>query len=254
MAVVLLAAAQVQAVVHTKVIDYKSGDTTLKGFLAWDDKFEGKRPGVLVVHEFWGLNEYAKERAKQLAKLGYVAFAADMYGDGKVTEHPKEAAEMAGMVRKNQKEWVARAMAGLNVLKKNEHVDPDKLASIGYCFGGSTSQQLAFAGAKGLRAIVSFHGALVVPTEEQTKKIKAKMLICHGADDSFIKEETIKEFKGALDNGKVDYKFEAYPGAVHSFTVEGAEKKGLKGIAYNKAADEKSWASMQSLFKEVFAK
>jgi dienelactone hydrolase len=252
--VLMLAATQAQAVVHTKVVNYKAGDADAKGFLAWDDAIEGKRPGVLVVHEWWGLNDYAKNRAKQLAKLGYVAFACDMYGEGKVAETAKEAGELTGMLRKNDKEWVARGLAGLGVLKKNENVDPDKLASIGYCFGGSTSMKLAYAHPKGLRAIASFHGAPVNPTDAQAKQIKAKMLICNGADDTFITEKSIKEFKTALTDAKVDYKFINYPGAVHSFTVPDADKKGVKGIAYNKKADEQSWAEMQKLFKEVFAK
>jgi dienelactone hydrolase len=250
-AVVLALAAQAQAAVQTKTVTYKSGDTQLKGFLAWDDAAEGKRPGVLVVHEFWGLNDYAKKRAEQLAKLGYVAFACDMYGDGKSTEHPQEAAKMAKMVRENQDEWRARALAGLEVLKKNEHVDPDKLAAIGYCFGGSTVQQLAYTGTPGLKAVVSFHGALVVATPEQSKAVKTKMLICHGADDKFIPEKTVKEFRAALDDAKVPYEFIAYPGAVHSFTVPGAGNDNSKGTAYNKEADQQSWASMQKLFKQV---
>jgi dienelactone hydrolase len=250
----MLVATQVQAVVHTKVVNYKAGDADAKGFLAWDDSIEGKRPGVLVVHEWWGLNDYAKNRAKQLAKLGYVAFACDMYGEGKVAELPKEAGELAGMLKKNDKEWVARALAGLGVLKKNDNVDPDKLAAIGYCLGGSTAMKLAYAHPKGLRAIASFHGAPVVPAEDQAKHIKAKMLICNGADDTFITEKAIKEFKSALTDAKIDYKFINYPGAVHSFTVPGADKKGVKGIAYNKEADEQSWSEMQKVFKEVFGK
>lgn len=254
LAVVLLVAAQARAEVKTKTVEYKAGDATMKGYIAWDDKIEGKRPGVMVVHEWWGLNEDAKNRAKMLAELGYVGFCADMYGDGKTTEHPKEAGEMAGMVRKNAKLWIERSLAGLDQLKAHDQTDGTKLGAIGYCFGGSTVQMMAFHGTPGLKAVVSFHGALVVPTEDQVKKTKAKILICHGADDAFIKEETIKEFKAALDKGKVDYQFESYPGAVHSFTVVDADKKGVKGIAYNKAADEKSWSSMQKLFKEAFAK
>jgi dienelactone hydrolase len=254
MVVVLALATQGQAAVQTKTVTYKSGKTECKGMLAWDDKFQGKRPGVLVVHEFWGLDDYAKSRAKQLAELGYVAFACDMYGDGKVTEHPQEAGMMAATVRANQKEWQARALASLEVLKKHELVDADKLAAIGYCFGGSTVQQLAYTGTAGLRGVVSFHGALTIPDDDQVKKIKAKMLICHGADDSFIKDDTIKQFKSVLDKGKVSMEFISYPGAVHSFTVPDADKKGIKGVAYNKEADQQSWASMQKLFKDVFAK
>ena len=138
---------------------YQHDGMTFKGVLAWDDKVQGKRPGVLVVHEFWGLNDYAKKRAQQLAELGYVAFACDMYGEGKVTEHPKEAAKMAGEVRKDVKAWRGRALAALKILQDHELVDSKKLASIGYCFGGSTSLQLAYAGAD-IAAVVSFHGAL----------------------------------------------------------------------------------------------
>jgi len=239
------------AEVKTETITYKVGDKTFKGVLAYDDAVTGKRPGILVVHEFWGLDDYAKKRAEQLAGLGYVAFAVDMYGDGKFTEHPKEAGAMAGEVRKSEKEWLARANAGLDILRKNPRVDGAKLASIGYCFGGSTSLALANSGAD-IKAAVSFHGAIVVPTEEQVKSIKARILICHGAADSFIKEETIQKMRGMYDNAKVDYQMIYYGGALHSFTVPGAESKGLKGIAYDANADRRSWAAMRALFDEVF--
>jgi dienelactone hydrolase len=252
----LVAAALVCTVAHaevkTKTVTYTYEGTTLKGHLAWDDSVTGKRPGVLVVHEFWGLNDYARKRAEQLAKLGYVAFACDMYGEGKMTEHPKEAAEMAGMVRKNIKTWQGRAQAGLKVLMDNEMVDGKKLAAIGYCFGGSTALQLAYSGA-GLSAVVTFHAALPVPEEEQAKAIKAKILICHGAADSFIPEATIQQMRAALEKARVDYEMDYYGGAVHSFTVPDADKKGMKGIAYNAEADKRSWAHMRELFDEVFA-
>src|SRR5262245_4840688 len=185
---VLLAGATARAEVKTKTVTYTHDGVTLKGYLAWDDAIKGKRPGVLVVHEWWGLNDYAKKRAEQLAGLGYVAFAPDMYGEGKSTTSTKEAGAMAGEVRKDPKVWLGRALAGLKILQDHELVDAKKIASIGYCFGGSTSLQLAHAGAD-LACIVSFHGALMPPTEEQVKGIKAKILICHGAADSFIKEE-----------------------------------------------------------------
>lgn len=239
------------AAVKTETITYKVGDKTFKGVLAYDDAIAGKRPGILVVHEFWGLDAYAKKRAEQLAGMGYVAFAADMYGDGKSTEHPKEAGAMAGEVRKNEKEWLARANAGLDILRKNPHVDAAKLAAIGYCFGGSTALALANSGAD-IKAAVSFHGAIVVPTEEQVKGIKARILICHGAADSFIKEDTIQKMRGMYDHAKVDYQMIYYGGALHSFTVPGAESKGLKGIAYDANADRRSWAAMRALFDEVF--
>jgi dienelactone hydrolase len=240
----------VGAAVKTTTVKYEHNGVTLKGHLAWDDAIEGKRPGVLVVHEWWGLNDYARKRAEQLASLGYVAFAADMYGDGKTTEHPKEAGAMATTVRKNVKIWHGRALAGLKVLQDHELVDGNKIAAIGYCFGGSTVLELAHTGAE-VAAVVSFHGALPIPAAEQTGKIKAKILICHGALDSFIPEETIQKVRAAYDGAKVDYEMIYYGGAVHSFTVPDADKHGLKGIAYNAAADRRSWRHMQDLFREV---
>jgi len=241
------------AAVKTKQVTYTHDGVTLKGYLAWDDAASGKRPGVLVVHEWWGLNDYARKRAEQLAGLGYVAFACDMYGDGKTTEHPKEAGEMAGTVRKNLTTWLGRANAGLKVLKDHELVDGKKLAAIGYCFGGSTALQLAHSGAD-LAAVVSFHGALPVPEGDQAGKIKAKILICHGAADSFIGEAIIQKVRNAYDSAKVDYQLVYYGGAVHSFTVPDADKKEIKGIRYNAAADRRSWQAMQALFGEVFGK
>jgi dienelactone hydrolase len=250
--VVLLAhATATAAAVRTKEVTYTHDGTTLKGFLAWDDAATGKRPGVLVVHEWWGLNDYARKRAEMLAGLGYVAFACDMYGDGKTTDHPKEAGEMATAVRQNVKTWLGRATAGLKVLQDNENVDAKKLAAIGYCFGGSTVLQLAYAGAD-VGAVVSFHGALPVPDEDQAKAIKAKILICHGAADAFIPEGTIQKVRAALEAAKADYQMVYYGEAVHSFTVPGADKKGIKGIAYNAEADRRSWQHMRQLFGEVF--
>lgn len=251
LALVAANAALARAEVKTKTITYAYDGVTLKGHLAWDDAVRGKRPGILVVHEWWGLNDYARKRAEMLAGLGYVAFACDMYGEGKTTEHPKEAGQMATAVRKNVKVWQGRAQAGLKVLKDQEQVDPAKLAAIGYCFGGSTALQLAYTGAD-LAAVVTFHAALPVADAEQAKAIKAKLLICHGALDKFIPEKTILGFRAALEGAKVDYTMVYFGGAVHSFTVKGVDKKGVPGLAYNAAADRRSWAAMQFLFREVF--
>jgi len=251
LAALLICQTTARAEVKTETVTYKHGDQTFKGYLAWDDSMKGKRPGVLVVHEWWGLNDYARKRAEQLAKMGYIAFAPDMYGDGKTTEHPKEAGEMAGMVRRNQKEWRARALAGLQILRDNPHVDSGKLAAIGYCFGGSTALQLAYA-SPDIKAAVSFHGALPIPDTTLDKAITAKILICHGADDSFIPEETIQKVRAAYKELGVDYEMIYLGGAVHSFTVPGAEQRGLKGMAYNAAADRRSWAAMTELFHEAF--
>lgn len=250
---ILSLAGTATAAVQTKEIEYEHDGTKLKGVLAYDDAATGKRPGVLVFHEWWGLNDYAKMRAKQLAEMGYVAFAADMYGTGKVTEHPKEAGKMAQEVRMNQAAWLGRARAALAVLQAQDHVDKDNIAAIGYCFGGSTALVLAYSGAP-IKAVSTFHAALPTPTAEQAKAIKARILINHGADDAFVSKESVDKFKAALDEAGVKYKFESYPGAVHSFTVKEADKHEIKGMAYNEAADTKSWQAMRDLFKETLGK
>jgi dienelactone hydrolase len=252
-AVVALVPSLAHAKVVTKTVTYKDAGTELKGFFAWDDAKSGKRPGILVVHEWWGLDEYAKMRAKKLAELGYVAFALDMYGEGKVTEHPKTAGQWAGMIRSNQKAWQQRGLAGLKVLKGHELVDSSKLAAIGYCFGGSTALQFAYSGAD-VKAVVTFHAALPTPTAEHAKQIKARIVVCHGAIDNFIGKEAIEKFQAALSKAKVDWEMIAYGGAVHSFTVPGADKRNIPGIAYNKNADERSWRQMRLVFGDVFGK
>jgi len=240
-----------EAKIRTKAVPYKHGDVALEGYLAWDDAKPGKRPGVLVVHEWWGLNDYAKSRAEQLAKLGYVAFAADMYGKGKVTADPKVAGEWAGHMKGDAANWLARARASLDVLRAHERVDAKRVAAIGYCFGGSTVLELAFAGVD-LAAVVSFHGGLAVPTPDQAKAVKARILVCHGADDGFIPADVITKLRVTLDAAKTPYQFVAYAGAKHSFTNPGADKYGVDGVKYDKAADEQSWKDMRALFDKAF--
>lgn len=205
---------------------------------------------MLVVHEWWGLDDYAKDRAKKLAELGYVAFCADMYGDGKVVEHPNDAGAMAGKVRANVDDWRKRAQAALEILKSQPECDAGKLGAIGYCFGGSTALQLAYTGAD-LKAVATFHAALPTPTADEAKQIKPEIVVCHGADDKFIPEDAIKAFRGPLDAAKSKYEFIAYPGAVHSFTVPAADKHGIAGLKYNKDADEASWKKLQELLKKT---
>ena len=250
---VVAAPISAEAAVQTKKVTYKHGNLECQGYLAWDDAVQGRRPGVLLVHEWWGLNDYARQRAEQLAKLGYVAFAADMYGEGKTAQHPKEAGEMATKVRANVEDWRKRAAAALEVLKAQPQCDPRNLAAMGYCFGGSTALQLAYSGAD-LKAVVTFHAALPTPSETDVKRIKATILVCHGADDSFIPADAIQAFRSALDKGGVKYEFVSYPGAVHSFTVADADKHGLAGMRYDKSADEDSWKRMRALFSEKFGK
>ena len=249
---VLMIVASAHAGIQTKTITYKHGDLDCQGFLAWDDSVQGPRPGVLVLHEWWGLNDYARHRAEELAKLGYVALAADMYGEGKTAAHPKEAGEMASKVRANVEDWRKRAAEALEVLKSQPQCDKTKLAAIGYCFGGSTALQLAYSGAD-LKAVATFHAALPAPTQAEAQQIKPTILICHGADDSFIPASAIKAFRSALDQANVKYEFVAYRGARHSFTVSDADKHGNAGMKYDKAADEDSWKRMQALFTAKFA-
>lgn len=219
----------VDAEVQTKTIKYQVGDLDCQGFLAWDGAAQGKRPGVLVAHEWWGLNDYARSRTKQLAELGYVAFAADIYGEGKNTTHPEDAGKMAGQVRANVSQWRQRAQAALDVLKEQPQCGDSKLAAIGYCFGGATVLQLAYSGTD-LDAVVTFHGALPAATLEEAKNIKATLLINHGADDNFVTADAVEAFKNPLDEAGIPYTFIAYPGATHSFTVPTAGEAGVPGL------------------------
>ena len=248
---VLAISTRAHAAVQSKAVQYKHGDLTLQGHLAWDDSVEGKRPGVLVVHEWWGLNDYARHRAEQLAAMGYVAFALDMYGKGKVTEHPSEAGQWSTQVRENVDEWRARGMAGLEILRQHPLVDTTRLAAIGYCFGGATVLELAYAGTD-LKGVVSFHGALPVAADDDAERIKAKILVCHGAVDAFIPEAQIQQFRGVLEKAGADYQMIYYAGARHSFTNPDADKRGIGGLKYDKNADGRSWRHMQNLFAEIF--
>jgi dienelactone hydrolase len=248
-------AAPASAAVQTKTVEYEFDGVKLKGFLAWDDAAKGKQPGVLVFPEWWGLNDYAKERAKQLAGLGYVAFAADLYGEGKVIDiaHPEDAGKMAGALRMNAKTWRGRAEAALKQLTSLENVDSSKVAAIGYCLGGSTALQLAYTGAN-IRAVVTFHAGLASPAKGEGEKIKAKFLVCHGAADKFIPEKAIADFKESLKDAHVPLDFVAYPDVVHSFTVPTADKVGNPGMKYDQKADEDSWKRMKELFKTTIGK
>jgi dienelactone hydrolase len=237
--------------VRTKEVEYSHNALKLKGYFAWDDAVAGKRPGVLVVHEWWGLNDYARSRARQLAELGYVALAVDMYGEGRTTEHPQEAGQMAAKVRENVKDWRERGLAGLKVLQGHELVDANRLAAIGYCFGGSTVLQLAYSGAD-LDGVVSFHGALSPAEPEAKGKIKAKVLVCHGAADTFIPDDAVLKFRSSLDAAGADYQIVYYSGARHSFTNPDADAKGIDGLKYDKTADQRSWRHMRDLFAEIF--
>lgn len=245
-----LAASVAQGAVKTKTIEYEDAGTTLKGVLAWDDAAAGKRPGVLVVHEWWGLNDYAKGRAVKLAQAGYVAFALDMYGDDKVTRHGNEAGEWMNQIASNVEAWRARANAGLAVLKAQPQVDAANVAAIGYCFGGATVMQMAYAGA-GVKAVVSFHGSLP-PAPDNVTSIKPRVMVAHGRDDAFIPAEQIDAFQKGLDRAGAEWEMTIYSGARHAFTNPDAGSYGIDNLAYNKVADARSWAAMMGLFRDVF--
>src|ERR1051326_180514 len=239
-----------------KEVAYSADSVTMKGYIAFNDSVQGKRPGILVVHEWWGINDYARKRATMLAGLGYVALAVDMYGDGKSASHPDDAGKFAGEVMKNMPVMRARFMAALELLKKDEHVDPSRIGAIGYCFGGGVVLNMAREGAD-LKAVVSFHGSLATQHRAQKGTVKARVLVCNGADDKFETADDIKMLKSEMTSAAPDFKFVNYPGAVHAFTNPDATELGKKfkmAIAYNEAADKQSWAEMEDWFKKSFKK
>lgn len=238
----------------TKEVSYSSDSVTLKGFLAYNENQKDVRPGVIVVHEWWGHNQYARKRAKMLAELGYIALAVDMYGDGKQANHPDDAGKFAMAIMQNMPTAKARFNAGLNFLKEQPQTDKSKLAAIGYCFGGGIVLRMAVGG-EDLKGVVSFHGSLPTDSVENPKQIKAKLLVCNGEADKFVPVEQIDAFKKAMVDAGINFKFVNYPGAVHSFTNPDADSLGKKfnlPLAYNKQADEQSWLEMQKFFKEIF--
>ena len=246
-----LLAAQAAAEVQTRAIRYQHADAELEGYLAWDDRFEGKRPGVLVVHEWWGLNDYARQRARQLAKQGYAAFAPDMYGTGKVTRHPDQAGAWAKEIQANVEQWVARADSGLSVLKQQSVVDPQRLAAIGYCFGGATVMHMAYAGLD-VDAVASFHGSLPVPAESQYAAIKANILVAHGNADPFIPAERVITFRDALEKSGADWTMMEFGGVKHSFTNPTAADYGIEALVYDEQADRQSWQMLLWMLQETF--
>lgn len=236
---------------QTKLVEYKDGDTVLEGYLAYDDVIQEKRPGVLVVHEWNGLESHMKRQAEELAKLGYVAFAIDMYGKGIRPKTMEEAAAQANIYRSDRQLMRSRANAGLVVLQQNSLTDTQRIAAIGYCFGGSTVLELARSGAN-IAGVVSFHGGLDTPNPSDAKNIKAKVLVLHGANDPLVPAEQVTAFEAEMRQAGVDWQLVAYGGAVHSFTNPEAGNDPSKGAAYNEAADKRSWEAMKQFFAEIF--
>lgn len=245
--------AAARAELHKDVVEYKHGDTVLEGYLVYDDATTGKRPGVLVVHEWYGHNPYARMRAEKLAKLGYVAFSLDMYGKGVQAKDPQEAAKLAGIYKGDRKLMRARAQAGLEQLRKHPQVDAKRIAAIGYCFGGTTVLELARGGAD-VAGVVSFHGGLDTPNVEDAKNIKSRVLVLHGADDPFVPAAQVAAFEDEMRKAGVDWELVMYGDAVHSFTNPGAGNDKSRGAAYNAKADQRSWEAMKTFFNEIFQK
>jgi len=234
-------------------VTYATDSTNLKGYIAYNENSKEKRPGILIVHEWWGHNDYVRERADMLAQLGYTAIAVDMYGDGKQADHPGDAGKFAGMVMSNLPEATARFNAAVDLLKKHESVDGEKLAAIGYCFGGSVALTMANNGAD-LDAVAAFHSGVALPVMPN-EKLKAKVLVCNGADDPFIPAESVTAYKSAMDSIGAQYEYVSFPGVKHSFTSKEANSNGEKfglPLAYDANADQKSWDNLKELLKEVF--
>ncbi|WP_276392188.1 dienelactone hydrolase family protein [Eudoraea chungangensis] len=234
-------------------VTYATDSTNLNGYIAYDENKQGRRPGILIVHEWWGHNDYVRERADMLAELGYTAFAIDMYGDGKQANHPDDAGKFAMSVMSNLPEASARFNAAIGLLKEQESVDKEEIAAIGYCFGGSVVLTMANSGAD-LDAVAAFHSGVALPVMPN-QDLKARVLVCNGADDPFVSAESVTTFKTAMDSIGATYEYIAYPGVVHSFTSKEADAHGEKfemPLAYNADADQKSWESLKQLLKEVF--
>jgi len=237
-----------QAAIQVQTVDYKQGDTTLEGWLVFDDAKQGKRPGVIVFPAWYGPSDDEKVRAEMLAKMGYVAFVADVYGKGIRPNNPKDAGPVAGKYMKDRPLLSARAQAAFDEFSKNPMVNKSKIAAIGYCFGGAGALDLARTGAP-LKAVVTFHGDITSPTPADDKNIKGRVLVLHGADDPIVGPQAQDAFKKEMTDAKVDWELVLYSGAVHSFTQKSAGNDPSKGAAYNEKADKRSWQAMTDLFK-----
>jgi dienelactone hydrolase len=246
----LLSTSLLKAEIKETIVEYKSGDVLCEGLHVVDTAKTGKLPSVLIIHQWTGLSDNEKMRARMLAELGYNVFAADIYGKG-IRPQPPEAGKEAGKYKSDRKLYRERMLSALEVLDKNPQTDLSKVAAIGYCFGGTGVIELARSGAL-IKGVVSFHGGLDSPTPADGKNIKGKVLALHGADDPFVKAPDIAAFEQEMKDAKVDYKLVSYPGAVHAFTQKAAGNDNSKGAAYNEAADKASWEEMKAFFARIF--
>lgn len=247
----MLFTAAARAEIRFEPVEYRQGDTVLEGLAVYDDAVSGRRPGVLIAHQWKGLTQYERTRAEMLAKLGYNVLAVDIYGKGIRPQSMAEAAAQAGKYKGDRALLKARIRAGLEQLRTNQRTDPARIAAIGYCFGGTTVLELARSGAE-LGGVVSFHGGLGTPTPTEAKNIKCKVLALHGADDPHVPPAEVQAFEEEMRRGGVDWQLVAYGGAVHSFTDWNAGNDNSKGAAYNEKADKRSWQAMRDFLAEVF--
>jgi len=243
--------ASAHAGVKTETVIYKDGDVELEGFVAYPEGEETKRPAVIIIHDWTGLGDYAKTRASQLAEMGYVAFAADIYGKGVRANNPGEAGKLAGKYKGDLPLFRSRSQAALNEVLKREDVDGTRVAAIGYCFGGTGVLEMARAGMP-LQGVVSFHGGLSTTMPAEKGAVTAKVLVLHGADDPLVSPEEVAGFRSEMTASGADWQFTEYSGAVHSFTNPAAGSDNSRGAAYNESADKRSWEAMKVFFAEIF--
>jgi len=249
--VLMCCGSTVMAAIKTKVIDYTQGDTVLEGYLAWDDSTDAKRPAVIVVHEWWGNNDYPHHRAEQMAELGYVGFAIDMFGKGKTTDDPKQAQAWATEIYSNPTIAQARVQAAIETLEKESIVDTSRIAAIGYCFGGRIALNMARNHAP-IVGVVAFHGDLSNDHPEQTHDVRAKILVCTGDADAFVPPKAVAAFKDEMTKAGADFKVIEYPGAHHAFTNPAADSHHLDNIKYDPQADKDSWQAMKDFLANLF--
>jgi dienelactone hydrolase len=236
----------------TQTLTYPDAGVTLKGFLAFDEKGIGKRPGVLVMPEAFGLGKNAKDRVRRLAELGYVALGGDPYGDGREFTNLQDAMKVAGALMADPAKFRARARAALDALAALPQVDARRLAAIGYCMGGTFALELARDGAP-LRGVVSFHGGLATQRPAAEGTVKAKVLVLHGADDPLIPPAQVAGFVDEMTKARADWELVSYGNTVHSFTNPDADGTMMPGIKFNAQSDARSWTAMRNFFEEIFA-
>ena len=240
--------------IKTEEVQYQVGDSDFTGYFAWNENNQGERPGVIVVHQWWGHSDYVRERARMLAEMGYTALALDMYGVGKLATHPSDAQAFMKEAVGNTDVAKARFMAAYDLLQQHETTADGQIAAIGYCFGGAVVLQMARFGTD-LDGVASFHGNLATQTPAKPGAVKGKVLVLHGADDPLVPPEQVEAFKKEMTDAKVDYELVVYPGANHAFTDKGATAKGQKfdmPLAYDEAADKDSWARLEAFLKQIF--